>query len=173
MGMDANKDDVATDEPAFATPVLGESRWPMAIAVLVLMAAALIAPPRLTILPGWLLAATEGLLLLALIVEDPGRIDRTGPWQRRTSIALVVVILASTLGATALLIYDLMTGSLADESRRSVAARRREGLAWQQHRLRVPLLGVRRRRASRSCPRNAALSRPRVPPAAQPGRCAS
>ena len=111
MGMDANKDDVATDEPAFATPVLGESRWPMAIAVLVLMAAALIAPPRLTILPGWLLAATEGLLLLALIVEDPGRIDRTGPWQRRTSIALVVVILASTLGATALLIYDLMTGS--------------------------------------------------------------
>ena len=111
MGMDANEDDVATDEPALATPVLGESRWPMAIAVLVLMAAALIAPPRLTILPGWLLAAIEGLLLLALIVEDPGRIDRTGPWQRRTSIALVVVILASTLGATALLIYDLLSGS--------------------------------------------------------------
>ena len=111
MAMDANQDVVATDAQAFATPVVGESRWPMAIAVLVLMAAALIAPPRLTILPGWLLAATEGLLLLALIVEDPGRIDRTGPWQRRTSIALVVVILASTLGATALLIYDLITGS--------------------------------------------------------------
>ena len=83
----------------------------MAIAVLVLMAAALVAPPRLSILPGWLLASVEGLLLLALIIEDPGRIDRTGPWQRRTAIALVVVILASTLGSTALLIYDLMTGS--------------------------------------------------------------
>jgi uncharacterized membrane protein len=111
MGMEANEDDMATDEPALAAPVLGESRWPMAIAVLVLMAAALIAPPQLTILPGWLLAAIEGVLLLALIVEDPGRIDRTGPWQRRTSIALVVVILASTLGATALLIYDILSGS--------------------------------------------------------------
>ncbi len=83
----------------------------MALAVLALMAVALVAPARLSIFPGWLLAAVEGLLLLALIVGDPGRIDRTGPWQRRTSIALVVVILGSTLGSTALLIFDLVTGS--------------------------------------------------------------
>ncbi len=96
---------------AVAGAEIGESRWPMAIAVLVLMAAALIAPARLSIVPGWILAALEGLLLLALILGDPGRIDRTGPWQRRTSIALVVVILAGTFGATALLLYDLLTGS--------------------------------------------------------------
>ena len=83
----------------------------MAVAVIVLMIAALVAPPRLSIMPGWLLASVEGLLLVALILQDPGRIDRTGPWPRRTSIVLVVVILASTLGATALLIYDLVTGS--------------------------------------------------------------
>ena len=99
-------DDLA--DPAEAPAVVGESRWPMAIAVLVLMAAALIAPPRLTILPGWILAAVEGLLLIALILGDPGRIDRTGPWQRRTSIALVVVILTSTLASTGLLVYDLL-----------------------------------------------------------------
>ena len=98
-------------EPAADRPVVGESRWPMAIAVLVLMAAALIAPPRLSVMPGWLLASVEGLLLVALILGDPGRIDSTGPWQRRTSIALVVVILASTLGSTVLLVYDLVTGS--------------------------------------------------------------
>lgn len=92
-------------------PGVGESRWPMALAVLALMGVALVAPPRLTIMPGWLLAAVEGLLLVALIVGDPGRIDRTGPWQRRTSVALVVVILVSTLGSTVLLIYDLVTGS--------------------------------------------------------------
>jgi uncharacterized membrane protein len=91
--------------------VIGESRWPMAIAVLVLIGFALIAPPRLSIMPGWLLATLEGLLLVALIVGDPGRIDRTGPWQRRTSVALVAVILLSTLGSTALLLYDLVTGS--------------------------------------------------------------
>jgi uncharacterized membrane protein len=83
----------------------------MAIAVLVLMAAALIAPPRLSVMPGWLLALVEGLLLVAVILGDPGLIDSTGRWQRRTSIALVVVILASTLGSTALLVYDLVTGS--------------------------------------------------------------
>lgn len=83
----------------------------MAVAVLVLMAFALVSPARLAIVPGWLLATVEGLLLVALIVGDPGRIDRTGPWQRRTSIALVVVILASTLASTSLLIYDLVTGS--------------------------------------------------------------
>ena len=94
-----------------AAEQIGESRWPMAIAVLVLMTAALVAPPHLAIFPGWLLASVEGLLLLALIAGDPGRIDRTGPWQRRTSIALVVVLLASTLGSTALLIYDLLTAS--------------------------------------------------------------
>lgn len=83
----------------------------MAAAVLVLMAFALVSPAHLSIFPGWLLATVEGLLLVALIIGDPGRIDRTGPWQRRTSIALVVVVLASTLGSTALLIYDLVTGS--------------------------------------------------------------
>ena len=98
-------------DPVKDFDAVGESRWPMAIAVLVLMAAALIAPPRLTILPGWILAAVEGLLLIALILGDPGRIDRTGPWQRRTSIALVVVILTSTLASTGLLVYDLLIGS--------------------------------------------------------------
>jgi uncharacterized membrane protein len=83
----------------------------MAIAVLAVMAAAVIAPPRLSVVPGWLVASVEGLLLVALVLGDPGRIDRTGPWQRRTSIALVVVILFSTLGSTALLVYDLVTGS--------------------------------------------------------------
>ena len=83
----------------------------MAVAVLVLMGFALVSPADLSIVPGWLLATVEGLLLIALILGDPGRIDRTGPWQRRTSIALVVVLLGSTLAATALLIYDLVIGA--------------------------------------------------------------
>jgi len=98
-------------DAAVDAKVLGESRLPMAVAVIVLMLAALLAPPRLSVLPGWLLAATEGVLLVALILLDPGRIDRIGPAQRRVSIALVVVILGSTLGSTALLIFDLVTGS--------------------------------------------------------------
>ena len=92
-------------------PVVGESRLPMALTVLALMAVALVAPSRLSVMPGWMLAGLEGILLLALILGDPGRIDHPGPWQRRTLVALVVVILVSTLGSTILLIYDLVTGA--------------------------------------------------------------
>jgi hypothetical protein len=104
------------DEPVTAedgTVIQGETRWPMALAVLALMALALASPPHLTFLPGWVLAAVEGILLLALIVGDPGRIDRDVRWLHWTSVALVAVILVSTLAATALLIYDLLIGSTA------------------------------------------------------------
>ena len=103
--------DPTSDPTSDAGPVVGESRRPMAIAVLVLMAAAILSPTQLSFVPGWVLAVVEGLLLLALVIGDPGRIDRTSPWLRRTSFALVAVILASTLGSTTLLVYDLMTGS--------------------------------------------------------------
>ena len=44
-------------------------------------------------------------------VRRPGRIDRQTPWVRRTTVALVAVLLASTLGSTALLVFDLLTAS--------------------------------------------------------------
>ena len=90
---------------------VGERPLPMALAVITLMVFALISPPHLAVFPGWLLALTEGVLLLILLVGDPGRIDRRTPWLRRTSIALVAVVLASTLGSTALLVFDLLSGS--------------------------------------------------------------
>ena len=99
--------DVQAAELASTAPPIGESRWPMAIAVIALMCAAMIAPANLSIMPGWFLATLEGALLAALIVLDPGRIDGTGPWQRQVSIALVVLILISTLGSTARLVFDL------------------------------------------------------------------
>jgi hypothetical protein len=83
----------------------------MAIAVVVLMVAALASGSSLSLLPGWMLAAAEGGLLLALLIGDPGRLDRETPWLRRTTIALVVLLLGSTLVSTSLLIYDLLTNA--------------------------------------------------------------
>jgi hypothetical protein len=83
----------------------------MTIAVVVLMVAALVAPPHLSIFPGWLLASVEGVLLLAILFGDPGKIDRQTPWLRHTTSALVVVLLASTLGSTVLLVADLLASS--------------------------------------------------------------
>jgi hypothetical protein len=113
--VDAETDDpVAAPEMIVSTPepaVVGESRWPMTIAVVVLMVAALASPPHLAIIPPWLLATTEGVLLLAILFGDPGRIDRQTPFLRGATVALVVVLLASTLGSTALLVTDLLTAS--------------------------------------------------------------
>jgi uncharacterized membrane protein len=90
---------------------VGESRLPMAVAVLALMALALISPGGLALLPGWVLAGVEGVLLLALMLGDPGRIDRETRWLRLTSFALIAVILLSVLTATVLLLYGLLVGS--------------------------------------------------------------
>ncbi len=85
----------AVTEPV-PEPVMGESRLPMALAVLALMALAVVSPAGLALLPGWLLAAVEGILLVALMIGDPGRIDRDTRWLRLVSFALVAVILIST-----------------------------------------------------------------------------
>ena len=91
-----------TDAPDGGPPtevVLGESPWPMAIAVVVLMVAALASGSSLWLLPGWMLAAAEGGLLLALLMAIRAGRPRT-LWLRRTTIALVVLLLGSTLVST-------------------------------------------------------------------------
>jgi uncharacterized membrane protein len=90
--------------------VVGESRWPMAIAVLVLMAATVLVPGRLAAF-GWAVAALEGVLLAALIIGDPGRIDRRSTWLRRTGLLLIAVMVVSAMAFTGVLIADLVTGS--------------------------------------------------------------
>jgi uncharacterized membrane protein len=102
------------------TSDVGESRWPMAIAVLAVMALALVSPVGLSLLPGWVLASVEGVLLLALVLGDPGRIDRETRRLRLTSFALVAVILISTLTVTVLLLVALIQGSAVTQNAQNV-----------------------------------------------------
>jgi uncharacterized membrane protein len=83
----------------------------MAVAVLTLMAVTIVSPAHLSLLPGWVLAAVEGILLLVLVIGDPGRIDRETRWLHWTSVLLVAVLLTSALVSTALLILDLLDAS--------------------------------------------------------------
>ena len=59
-----------------AASVVGEARWPMAGAVLAAMALTILLPDGLRPGPRWLLPLIEGLLLIAVVASDPGRIDR-------------------------------------------------------------------------------------------------
>src|SRR4029079_991717 len=78
----AIENDPDTPRSATVGAGVGECPWPMAIAVIVLMGAALLAPPRLSVMPGWLLAAVEGILLVALILRGARPIGHPRLWQR-------------------------------------------------------------------------------------------
>jgi hypothetical protein len=90
--------------------VVGESRWPMAAAVLAAMALTFLLPDHVRPGPNWLLPLIEGLLLVAVVIGDPGEITRRARWLRGLSIGLVSVLVFGSLWATVLLISDLIQG---------------------------------------------------------------
>ena len=92
-----------------------EHRWPMATAVLVGVILTATSPDRWSFGPVWLIPVCECVLLVALVIGDPGRIDRRSSAMRITSIALVAVLVSSTLWNTGHLIDELITGGHATD----------------------------------------------------------
>ncbi len=88
----------------------GESRWPMAAAVVATMVLTVLLPDDLRLAPAWLLPTIEGLLLVALIAGDPGRISRRSTALRIASVALISVLALSAIWSTIQLIDDLIHG---------------------------------------------------------------
>jgi hypothetical protein len=90
--------------------IVGESRLPMAGAVVAAITLTILLPPEQRGLPQWVFPLIEGLLLLALVAGDPGAIDRRSRVLRAISIGLVSVLVVSALWATARLIDVLIGG---------------------------------------------------------------
>jgi uncharacterized membrane protein len=90
--------------------VVGETRWPMAGAVVAAMLLTFLLPDEVQQVPRWVIPSIEGALLVVLIAADPGKIDRRSGLLRGVSIALVAVLVLAALWATALLIDDLIHG---------------------------------------------------------------
>jgi hypothetical protein len=93
-----------------SSQVVGESRWPMAAAVVAAIVLTILLPKNHRALPEGVVPLLEGVLLLALIAGDPGSIDRRSRQLRAISIALVSVLVLSALWATVRLIDVLITG---------------------------------------------------------------
>jgi hypothetical protein len=64
----------------------------------------------------WLVPSLEAALLVAIVVGDPARLARRTPWVHRIAVAIVVLLVASALWATALLVYDLIRGHGVSQS---------------------------------------------------------
>ena len=82
----------------------------MAVTLIAAMMLPILLPPRFSLGPVWIVPALEGLLLAALIVADPGRIDRRSTIVRVFSITLVALLVAGAAGVTVRLVVDLIKG---------------------------------------------------------------
>jgi len=102
--------------------VVGESRWPMATAVVVLVVLTVLLPHSLIVHPRWPVPLIEGLLLLAVIIGDPGKIDRRSKVEHGLTIGLVVVLAVNALWATSQLIVELIRGGAAVNSANTLLA---------------------------------------------------
>ena len=81
----------------------------MALSVVTAIALLAALPGEVRPGPRWLLAFM-GLILVALIVADPGRIDGSTTIERVLSIALLALLIMSSAVATVLLVRELIVG---------------------------------------------------------------
>jgi uncharacterized membrane protein len=87
----------------------GEHRWPVALAILIMIALQIWIADALKIYPGWVLPAIEGLLLLILVLVNPGRVNREQRVLRVLGLVLVAAAFAANAVAAGALIYDIVT----------------------------------------------------------------
>ena len=116
MMMGSEDPDVVGAEPAAEDLVVGEPRWHMASAVIAAVVLTLLMPDDLRLGPSWLLPVIVGVLLVAQIVGDPGRIDRRTAQLRALSVGLIFVLVLSAVWATVLLTSHLINGGRETES---------------------------------------------------------
>ena len=108
--------------------VVGETRWPMAGAVIAVIILTLLLPRTLIVHPRWGVPIVEGILLIAVIIGDPGKIDRRSRPVRALSITLIVILVATTLWCTIQLIRQLIAGGPATQSGGALLAA--GGIVW-------------------------------------------
>ena len=96
--------------PAWLRRTRGESRWPVAAAIMVAIALQLALPDRLVAQSRWLLPGLELALLVALIVANPTRFNRESRAQRAASLTLTGLLSLANAWSATLLVLVLVHG---------------------------------------------------------------
>ena len=89
----------------------GEHWWPVALAIVVTVALHVALPAKYRVNPPWVLPVVLLALLAALIIGDPGRIDRQKTWLRITTGAVIALLTLANLVAAGRLVSDIITSN--------------------------------------------------------------
>ena len=124
-----------------ASPI-GESRWPPALALVAFLALNVALrvwlPSESAVRLPWLVPAIEGVLLVLLLVGQPGRLGERSPWLRRLALTFVVALVVAALWATVNLVRDLIDGTGVTQSPTKLLAN--GALVWLGNNLAFALL---------------------------------
>jgi hypothetical protein len=110
----------------------------MAAAVLAVIILTVLLPHSLIVHPRWGVPIAEAILLVAVIIADPGKIDRRSRPVRALSVTLIVILVATTLWCTTQLIVQLIRGGPATSSGGALLAA--GGIVWLSNCLSFGLL---------------------------------
>jgi uncharacterized membrane protein len=125
-----------------AEPLLGESRWPPALALVAFMALniglRIWLPSEAAVRVPWLVPAIEAVLLFVLAVGDPARLAARRRWLHPLAVVLVGTLVLAALWATVLLVYDLIKGTGVSTSAEELLAS--GALVWLGNNLSFALL---------------------------------
>lgn len=97
-----------------ATRDEGESRWPAAGAVIVVIVLHLTLPQSLTVLPDWVVPSILAVLLVPLLVGSPRRHHEAAVWSRRLSLVVLAVLAVTLFTSIGMLLDEILTNPDAD-----------------------------------------------------------
>ena len=90
----------------------GERWWPVALAVIVAAGLHVALPVKYRLDPAWVVPAVLLALLAALVIGDPGRIDRQKTWLRIVTGVVIAVVTVASLFAAVHLVQDITNNKL-------------------------------------------------------------
>lgn len=99
--------------PAWRRATAGETRWPAAGVVVGTLALQLALPDRVVLRPWWLLPAVSVLLLVALLLINPGRMGEFSRVERIVSLVLLALVSATTAASAVRLVLGIVQGSFS------------------------------------------------------------
>ncbi len=103
--------------PAWKRPTQGEARWQAAVAVAAAVALQYSLPGRLVLLhPVWLLPTLQGLLLIALVMANPRRINNESRAIRLLGLTLAALLSLANAWSVVRLVDELVHGTAGNSA---------------------------------------------------------